>query len=228
MDVVPPKPGMIDTWLKKHTLIHTGATRHPFILAIRDGTVDISAFKRWLSQDYIFVRAFVPFAASLVVKGWKNSDDSDGDVEVILSGLAALNDEIDWFKKQASKWGVDLSVVAPQQPALDYCRFLENLTSPEVEYTVAMTAYWAIEAVYQESFAHCLEEGFKTRPELQEVCHRWGNDGFGSYCSAIRSIADRLLLKASDDEVRKAEVTFLRVLEYEVEFWNMSRGIPRY
>lgn len=93
---------------------------------------------------------------------------------------------------------------------------------------MAMTAYWAIEAVYQESFAHCLEEGFKTRPELQEVCHRWGNDGFGSYCSAIRSIADRLLLKASDDEVRKAEVTFLRVLEYEVEFWNMSRGIPRY
>ena len=65
----------------------------------------------------------MPFAASLVVKGWKNSDDSDGDVEVILSGLAALNDEIDWFKKQASKWGVDLSVVAPQQPALDYCRY---------------------------------------------------------------------------------------------------------
>ena len=85
---------------------------------------------------------------------------------------------------------------------LEWCyRFLENLTSPEVEYTVAMTAYWAIEAVYQESFAHCLEEGSKTPPELQEVCQRWGNDGFGSYCSALRSIADRLLLKSSDDEM---------------------------
>lgn len=65
----------------------------------------------------------MPFVASLVVKAWNKSDDSSGDVEVILSGLAALNDEIDWFKKQASKWGVDLSVVVPQKPTQDYCRF---------------------------------------------------------------------------------------------------------
>lgn len=219
---------MTVAWIKKHSLIYCGATRHPFIHDIRDGTVDISAFKRWMSQDYIFVRAFVPFVASLVVKAWKKSDDSSGDVEVILSGLAALNDEIDWFKKQASKWGVDLSVVVPQKPTQDYCRFLENLMSPEVDYTVAMTAFWAIETVYQESFAHCLEEGSKTPPELEEVCQRWGNDGFGNYCSALRSIADRRLEKAPVDEVSKAEVTFLCVLEYEVEFWNMSRGIPGY
>lgn len=100
--------------------------------------------------------------------------------------------------------------------------------SPEVDYTVAMTAFWAIETVYQESFAHCLEEGSKTPPELEEVCQRWGNDGFGNYCCALRSIADRRLEKAPVDEVSKAEVTFLRVLEYEVEFWNMSRGIPGY
>lgn len=100
--------------------------------------------------------------------------------------------------------------------------------SPEVDYTVAMTAFWAIETVYQESFAHCLEEGSKTPPELEEVCQRWGNDGFGNYCSALRCIADRRLEKAPVDEVSKAEVTFLSVLEYEVEFWNMSRGIPGY
>lgn len=40
--------GMIDTWLRKHRLIYVGATRHPLILSIRDGTVDISAFKTWL------------------------------------------------------------------------------------------------------------------------------------------------------------------------------------
>lgn len=105
---------------------------------------------------------------------------------------------------------------------------------PEVDYTVAMAAFWAIEAVYQESFAHCLEEGSKTPIELQEACQRWGNDGFGRYCSSLRNIADRQLEKAasgsvplvkvSEDAVSKAEVTFLRVLEYEVDFWNMSCG----
>lgn len=101
-------------------------------------------------------------------------------------------------------------------------RFLESLVSPDVDYTQAITAFWAIEAVYQESFAHCLEDDSKTPEELKETCQRWGNDGFGQYCRALQSIANRQLEKASDEVVAKAEVDFLRVLELEIEFWNMS------
>nr|GEV98024.1 probable bifunctional TENA-E protein [Tanacetum cinerariifolium] len=102
--------------------------------------------------------------------------------------------------------------------------FLESLTSSEVEYPVAISVFWAIEAVYQESFAHCLEDGNKIPQELQETCERWGNDGFGSYCKMLRDIADRCLQKASPDVVAKAELFFLSVLEHEVGFWNMSVG----
>ncbi|KAH9683786.1 Bifunctional TENA-E protein [Citrus sinensis] len=186
-----------------------------------------------LGQDYIFVREFVAFAASVLVKAWKESDDSKGDTEVILGGMAGLHDEIAWFKKEASKWGVELSETVPQKANQVYCRFLESLMSPEVDYTVAITVFWAIEAVYQESFAHCLEPDTNTPPELQEVCQRWGNDGFGQYCHSLKKIANRLLEKASDDLImgkagddvlKKAEVELIRVLEHEVEFWNMSRG----
>ncbi|KAK6254392.1 Thiaminase-2/PQQC - like 2 [Theobroma cacao] len=215
---------MTETWLRKHRLLYVGATRHPFIRSIRDGNIDLSSFKTWLGQDYVFVRAFVPFAASVLSKACKGSDNSSNDVEVMLGGMAALNDEIAWFKKEASKWGVQLSDIVPQKANQNYCRFLESLMSPEVEYTVAITAFWAIEAVYQESFAHCLEDGTKPPPELQETCQRWGNEGFGQYCNALRKIADRQLEKASDDVITKAEVTFLRVLEHEVDFWNISHG----
>ena len=95
---------------------------------------------------------------------------------------------------------------------------------PEVDYTVAITAFWAIEAVYQESFAFCLEDGSRTSPELRETCQRWGNDGFGQYCSSLQNIANRHLGKAPLDVVAKAEVVLLKVLELEVRFWNMSRG----
>lgn len=73
-------------------------------------------------QDYIFVRAFVPFVASLLLKAWKESDD-DSDIEVILGGIAALNDEISWFKREASKWSVSLSSIVPQKANLEYCRY---------------------------------------------------------------------------------------------------------
>lgn len=95
---------------------------------------------------------------------------------------------------------------------------------PEVEYGVAITALWAIEAVYQESFAHCLEDGGKTPSELQEACQRWGNEGFGEYCRCLKKIANRCLGKASNEVLAKAEATFLLVLEHEIEFWNMSHG----
>ncbi|XP_059646616.1 probable bifunctional TENA-E protein [Cornus florida] len=217
------RSGMTESWLKKHRLIYNGATRHPFILSIRDGTVDLSSFKRWLGQDYIFVRAFVPFVASVLLKACKELDDSS-DMEVLLGGMAALNDEIAWFKKEASKWGIALSSVVPDNANVKYCRFLESLTSPEVEYTVAITALWAIEVAYQESFAHCLEDGSKTPEELKETCQRWGNEGFGQYCRSLQSMANRRLAKASDDVAAKAEVVLLSVLEHEIEFWNMSRG----
>ncbi|KAL5541944.1 hypothetical protein UlMin_009654 [Ulmus minor] len=223
--------GVIDTWLSKHRLLYVGATRHPLILSIRDGTVNISAFKIWLGQDYLFVRAFAAFVGSVLVKAWKQSDDGS-DMEVILGGMAALNDEIAWFKKEASKWGIDLSNIVPRKPTDVYIKFLESLMSPDVEYTVVMTAFWAIEAVYQESFAHCLEDGAKTPPELQETCQRWGNQGFGEYCSCLKNIANRrlemasvdLFKQASNEVVKKAEVALLSVLEHEIDFWNMSRS----
>ncbi|PPS16778.1 hypothetical protein GOBAR_AA03783 [Gossypium barbadense] len=213
-----------ETWLRKHRHLYDGATRHPFIRSIRDGNINISAFKTWLGQDYIFVRAFVPFVASVLTKAYKGSDDGNGDVEVILGGVAALHDEISWFKKEAFKWGVQLSSIVPQKANQEYCRFLESLIGPEVEYTVAAVAFWAIETIYQQSFAHCLEDDSKTPPELKETCQRWGNESFGEYCNSLWNIVDRQLEKASDDVITKAEATLLRVLEHEVDFWNMSHG----
>ncbi|KAK6930266.1 Thiaminase-2/PQQC [Dillenia turbinata] len=215
--------GMTEKWVKKHHLLYTGATRHPLILSIRDGSVDLSAFKRWLGQDYIFVRNFVPFLSSVLINACKDSDDQS-DMEVILSGLASLDDEVAWFKNEAKKWDIDLSKVTPQKANQNYCGFLESLMLPEVEYTVAITALWAIEAVYQDSFAYCLEDNSKTPQELKEACQRWGNESFGGYCQKLKKIADRRLEKAPESVLIEAEMTLLRVLEHEVEFWNMCNA----
>lgn len=74
-------------------------------------------------QDYIFVRAFVPFVASVLIKAWKESDDVR-DVDVILKGMAALNDEIEWFKREATKWNIDLSNIVPHKTNEQYCRYI--------------------------------------------------------------------------------------------------------
>ncbi|XP_047336519.1 probable bifunctional TENA-E protein [Impatiens glandulifera] len=227
MEEEQKKIGIVETWMmkKKHAAVYAAATRHPFIQSIRDGSVDLSAFKRWLGQDYVFVRSFVPFVANLLVKACKESSDDD-DMEVILGGLASLNDEISWFKNEALKWNVSLNEVVSYQANVRYCNFLERMIGPEVDFAVAMTVFWVIETVYQESFGYCLEEGSRTPEELKEACGRWGNAGFGEYCRRLREIANRLLEKASANVVLEAEMTLLEVLEHEVQFWNMSQGEP--
>ncbi|KAK1317708.1 hypothetical protein QJS10_CPA05g00233 [Acorus calamus] len=214
---------MIDTWINNHRQMYDRATRHPFVLSIRDGSVDSLSFKRWLGQDYIFVRQFVPFLASVLLKACRESEEQS-DVEVLLGGIASLHDELSWFKKEASKWDVMLNAITPQKANQDYCRFLESLMLPEVDYTVAITAFWAIESVYQKSFSLCLEASSNTPAELMETCQRWGNDGFGQYCCALRGITERRLGTASEDVMMMAEGVFVRVLESEVRFWDMSYG----
>lgn len=72
-------------------------------------------------QDYIFVKSFIPFVASTLLKSWKESGN-ETDMEVILSGMASLNDEINWFKTEAPKFHVSLTSVIPQNANVKYCR----------------------------------------------------------------------------------------------------------
>ena len=73
------------------------------------------------SQDYLFVREFVAFEASVLLKCCKQ-DSSD--MEIILGGVASLSDELSWFKNEAAKWGIDLASVSPLKSNMEYHRFI--------------------------------------------------------------------------------------------------------
>jgi hypothetical protein len=48
MDGNGDEAAMTAAWMEKHRQMYQRATRHPFTVSIRDGTVDLSAFKRWM------------------------------------------------------------------------------------------------------------------------------------------------------------------------------------
>lgn len=73
------------------------------------------------AQDYIFVKEFVPFVASVLLNSCRQSDDTS-DMEIILGGVASLSDELSWFKTEASRWDVELTGVSPLKANIEYCR----------------------------------------------------------------------------------------------------------
>ena len=48
MDGDGVEAGTTAAWIERHQQMYERATRHPFTVSIRDGTIDLSTFKRWL------------------------------------------------------------------------------------------------------------------------------------------------------------------------------------
>ncbi|KAJ7106886.1 hypothetical protein O6H91_02G018100 [Diphasiastrum complanatum] len=207
-------------WLRRHNALYQAATRHPFILTIADGSINFQCFKRWLGQDYHFVKAFVRFLASLLPKMPKEATDEE--MDTLLGGIVALRDEIYWFRSEAMRWTIQLDLVSIKVTTQEYCEFLEQLSQGNFEYAIAVTALWAIEFVYYESFALCTQSNAKTPTELREACERWSNMEFKNYCVLLKGLADKYLEGSNLHVRQKAEEIFVQILKQEIKFWDMS------
>lgn len=207
-------------FLKQNHDLYSAATNHSFIASIRDGSIDAQNFKLWMEQDYHFVREFVRFVASVLVKMPRDSPECD--VDIILGGITALESEITWFRKEANFWQIFLERVTLLQPNKDYCAFLKQLEGSDTPFTVAISAFWLIELVYCVSFMSCLEKDAKTPFELISTVKRWGSPEFHDYTLKLMKLVDKALENASKDEQKQAHEACVRVLELELKFWDMA------
>jgi len=177
----------------------TAATRHPFLDAVRDGTIADADFNRWLAQDALFVADLLTFQARLLARVPRPAQGA------LAGGCVALVDELDWFEVQAAERGVNLA-----QPALEatlaYRELLQRLDAAPVD--VALTALWVIERVYLLAWSSAVSG---TSP-LREFVDHWTAPGFATYVDALGVLATP---DGKDDVVAE-------VLTREVAFWDMA------
>ena len=174
------------------------ATQHPFLVAVRDGTLPAAAFDTWLAQDRRFVGDLLWFQARLLARAPRAAQ------AVLVAGAAALVDELAWFERLADERGLDLG--APAQPAtLAYRRVLERLDG--AGYDAAMTALWAVEKTYLEAwrFAAPGAEAYR------EVVAHWTTPAFGDYVDRLAVACSSLAGPLVDE-----------VLAHEIAFWEMA------
>ena len=153
------------------------ATKAQFLSAIRDGNLPQEAFRRWLVQDYLFARGTMTFLAVTISKTPRPAQ------KVLITGLTALDLELDWFEENARKRGLDLNV-APHQTRTRYVDFLVAsaysqpfevllaiLYGVEVSYLCAWSALARI--IHQRRKKRLTEPGFTTKDAVTgcwELC----------------------------------------------------------
>jgi formylaminopyrimidine deformylase / aminopyrimidine aminohydrolase len=184
--------GVLDSWW-------AAATRHPFLDAVRDGTIIDSAFDAWLVQDAIFVGDLLTFQARLLARAPRPAQ------AVLTGGCTALVDELDWFEDQAARRGLDLN--APALPAtLAYRQLLQRLD--EAPFESAMTALWVIERVYLLAWTSAASDS----SPFGDFIEHWSTPAFADYVDALGKLA----APAQHDAIVGD------VLEHEVAFWDMA------
>lgn len=195
--------------LKAHPNLWRGATVHPFLSQCQDGSILTTQFNTWLVQDYWFVTDFTRFVGRVLAAAPVSHFDG------LLSGLSALQDELNWFRDKAAERSLDLD--APRQnTCLIYCDFMGNLVNQP--YPVQAIAVWAIEYAYNQGWQL---PGAMTAP-YDEFADRWGNTGFTEYVQLLAAQADEVLAIADPATQRQAEATFERVALLEKAFWQMA------
>lgn len=176
------------------------ATEHPFLAAVRDGTLPTAAFETWLAQDALFVAALLAFQARLVARAPRAAQG------VLAGGVVALCEELDWFDAQAAERGLDLAV-APLPATVAYTRLLHRLDA--APYPVAVTALEVLERVYLLGWAHAAPAAEPFRACVEH----WTAPGFAAYVDALGQLARAA--GAPDDAVAE-------VLAHETAFWQAA------
>jgi formylaminopyrimidine deformylase / aminopyrimidine aminohydrolase len=188
--------------LVRHADAWRRATRHPFLDAVRDGTLPPAAFDTWLVQDAHFLTDLLRFQARLLARAPRPAQ------AVLAGGAVALVEELAWFEGLAAGRGLDLT--APALPATRaYAALLARLEEADVP--TALTALWTIERTYLDAWSGVLPGA----PAFREFVEHWTVPGFAGYVAGLAAAADAL--PAADPEA-----VFGEVLAAEVAFWDMA------
>jgi thiaminase len=177
----------------------TEATQHPFLEAVRDGTISDGAFNRWLEQDVLFVGDLLTFQARLLARAPREAQT------VLADGCTALVAELDWFEVQAVRRGIDLT----QQPlpqTLAYRTLLQRLDAESFD--AAVTALWVLERVYLLGWTHAAS----VRSPFTEFVDHWTAPAFAQYVDDLGQLADTTGRDQLVDDV----------LSQEIAFWDMA------
>ena len=187
--------------LQRHPDAWRGATAHPFLEAVRNGSLPPGAFDTWLVQDARFVADLLRFQARLLARAPRPAQ------AVLAGGAVALVEELAWFEVQAAGRGLDLT--APARPATAaYAQLLARLDSADVP--AALTALWTIERSYLDAWSHAAPGA----PAYREFVEHWTVPGFAGYVAGLATAADAV--GGGDDAV------FLEVAAAETAFWQTA------
>ena len=206
---------------------HAGATwvnytHHPFLEQLSNGTLPEVCFKRFLTQDYLFLIHFSRAYALLAAKSVRLNDIKDA-----LAGLKSITEEMPLHVGYCAKWGIsekDLENEIETTQTIAYTRFVLDIgqIGDRLDLMAALMPCVAGYAEIGMRLASSKNTVFDGNPYAEWIKNYESKEYYQGVQASIHMLNR---LGGEDDSAARFERLadiFTTATRLEIEFWQMA------
>ncbi len=192
---------------------------HPFVKGLGDGSLEVDRFKRWVLQDYLYLKEFARIFAWAVTKTERL--ETMGWYAKVLD--LTLNTEMSLHRKYAERFGISADELETQEmwpTTRAYTDFLVRVSADgDVADLLAALLPCAWGYVY---VARALARG--KAPDDQryaEWIEQYASDEFAEAAEWLKAELNKTTQGATAEKKRRLNDIFVLSSRYEWQFWEM-------
>ncbi len=195
--------------LGRHARLWKVTCRNPFVGGVRDGSLPVEVFDRWIVQHRHFAEGLFQTICRTAAAA------PERDRPVLLQVIRNVFGYLGWFDRMLATRGLDRETAVHPVCRAYYDYTVSLAFEP---YPVALVALWAQYRAYRDAWkwAH------PGAPQFRKFVRNWYSRSYEPGLSAVSRAANAALAEASLREVRRAEQAVLEVATYELAFWVMT------
>jgi thiaminase/transcriptional activator TenA len=192
---------------------------HPFVKGLGDGSLDIEKFKRWVVQDYRYLKEFSRVFAWAVAKA--DSLDSMGWYAGVLH--LTLNTEMSLHRAYAERFGIseaDLEAEPMWPTTRAYTDFLVRVAA-DGDMADLLAALLPCAWGYVYVAQNLAKSKAPSDDRYADWITQYSSDEFAQAADWLKEELDRVADGSSEDKRQRLVELFVISSRYEWQFWEM-------
>lgn len=192
---------------------------HPFVRGLGDGSLDPERFKRWVRQDYLYLKEFARVFAWAAARADRLAPMSWYAEVLDLT----LNTEMELHRQYASRFGISVEELEEESmwpTTRAYTDFLVR-TAAAGDMSELLAALLPCAWGYVHVAQKLAEKEPPGDSRYADFIEQYASQEFVDVADWIRAEVDRLAQDAGEEKRERMKELFVTSSRYEWQFWEM-------